>query len=84
MDRYDKTPLEERMERHRTHGDDGLRTKRETVMFRIRNTLNLIFMLGAVAGVICYLSADRQTGIYIILGSMVFKIMESAIRILRI
>lgn len=83
MNQYEKTPLEKRMAGRREHQEE-LHTKRETILLRIRNVLNLIFMVGAIVGVIYYVSADKQTGIYIILGAMVFKIMESAIRILRI
>jgi hypothetical protein len=52
---------------------------------RIRNWLNLIFMIGAVVGVILYLQKNEQThmlGLYIILCSMVVKIAESSLRML--
>lgn len=51
----------------------------------IRNWLNLIFMIGAVVGVILYLQKNEQThmmGLYIILCSMVVKIAESSLRML--
>ena len=52
---------------------------------QIRNWLNLIFMIGAVVGVILYLQKNEQThmlGLYIILCSMVVKIAESSLRML--
>lgn len=46
----------------------------------LRNVLNIIFMLGAIVSVIVYLCGPQRTAIYIALGAMVFKIVESAIR----
>ena len=53
---------------------------------RIRNWLNIIFMVGAVVGVIMYLQKSEQThmmGIYIILCSMVVKVAESTLRMMK-
>ena len=50
---------------------------------QIRNILNIIFMIGAVVGVILFLSKNEEShnlGLYIILISMCFKIAESALR----
>ena len=47
---------------------------------KIRNLLNIIFMLGAIIGVIYYLTKDRTVGTYIILIAMCFKIAESSLR----
>ena len=52
----------------------------------IRNWLNIIFMIGAVAGVILFLSKNEErhmTGLYIILCSMVVKIVESSLRMIK-
>lgn len=49
--------------------------------FKIRNILNTIFLLGAVAGMAIYFLHDHDLGIYVILGSMVLKMIESCIRI---
>ena len=44
--------------------------------------LNIIFMVGAVIGVIFYFALTDQTiGIIIILSSMVFKFAEAALRL---
>lgn len=66
-----------RPERFHRHPDDEDKT------LKLRNILNVIFMLGAIVGVVYYAFADRQTGTYIILGAIVVKIAESAFRILR-
>ena len=53
---------------------------------QIRNILNIIFMIGAVVGVILYLQKNEQThqlGLYIILISMCFKIAESSMRMIK-
>ena len=52
----------------------------------IRNILNIIFMIGAVVGVILYLSKNEERhylGLYIILISMCFKIAESSMRMIK-
>lgn len=51
-------------------------------LLKLRNVLNLIFMLGAVVGVCIYLFSNETTGIYIILGAMSFKIVECTLRFL--
>ena len=50
---------------------------------KIRNWLNLIFMIGAVIGVIWYLTKDKTAGTYIILIAMCFKIAESSLRMIK-
>lgn len=50
--------------------------------FWIRNILNIIFMIGAVVGVIFYFFTQKETlGIIIILTAMFFKMAECSIRI---
>lgn len=46
----------------------------------VRQILNLIFMIGAVIGVIIYLTGSSTTGIIVILAAMVFKIAECGFR----
>ena len=53
---------------------------------QIRNWLNIIFMIGAVVGVILFLSKNEERhmlGLYIILCSMVVKIAESSLRMIK-
>ncbi len=52
----------------------------------IRNILNLLFMIGAVIGVIFFISKNEekhQIGLYIIMVSMCFKIAESSLRMFK-
>ncbi len=50
----------------------------------VRQWLNIIFMIGAIVGVLTYLFHTPQTvGIIIVLVSMVFKIVECALRFIK-
>lgn len=49
--------------------------------FKIRNILNTIFIVGAIVGIALYFLKDHDLGIYVILGSMVLKMIESCLRI---
>lgn len=53
-------------------------------MFVVRNVLNILFMLGAIVGVVVILKFDNDTGLYIIGGAMALKFAESALRILKL
>lgn len=79
MNNNENTPLPGWHERHHEE-KSALKTKQERTNLIIRNILNLIFMIGAVAGVICHFYYDKQKGMYIILAAMAFKFIESAIR----
>ncbi|MGI6222893.1 MAG: hypothetical protein ACOYJG_04725 [Prevotella sp.] len=57
-----------------------LPSEEEDKFFKLRNLLNIIFMVGAVVGIIIYFCNYHQLGIIVILISMVFKMAESAIR----
>lgn len=46
----------------------------------VRQILNLIFMIGAIIGVIIFLTGNQVTGTIVILASMVFKIAECGFR----
>jgi fatty acid desaturase len=49
--------------------------------FKIRNILNILFMLGAVIGLIVwYISSSKTAGLIIILVAVVLKIIEVALR----
>ncbi len=49
----------------------------------IRNILNLVFMLGAVVGVVVYFVGNDRMGLYVILGAMLFKIAECCFRFIK-
>mgnify|MGYP006872992580 CR=1 FL=1 len=53
---------------------------------KIRNWLNIIFMIGALVGVIMYLQKNEQThmmGLYVILCAMAVKVVESSMRMIK-
>lgn len=51
--------------------------------FKIRNILNIIFMIGAVVGMCIFYFNDRTLGTIIILTAMAFKIAECCFRFIR-
>lgn len=69
-----------------TEGQNAERNPGRTgnLILKIRNVLNIIFMLGCVIGMIFYFKNDRDTGLYIIMVAVPFKIAESAIRLFKI
>lgn len=69
-----------------TAGDMRPRHRREggeDRYLRLRNILNLIFMVGALIGVLVYFQWDKQAGTVVILVSMVFKIVECVFRFMK-
>jgi len=50
----------------------------------LRMWLNIIFMVGAIAGLLVYFYADHETAKYILIAACVFKFVELALRILKI
>ncbi len=52
--------------------------------FVLRQWLNIIFLVGAVAGIIAMYTCSRETGIYIFLGASVLKFIELALRMLKL
>lgn len=50
----------------------------------LRFWLNVIFMIGAVAGLIVYFNADHDTAKWILVVSLVFKFVELFLRIFKI
>ena len=49
----------------------------------LRNWLNTIFIIGALAGMFIYYKGNRDTGLYVILASMMIKFAESALRMMK-
>ena len=49
----------------------------------LRNWLNFLFIVGAITGMFLYYKVSRETGIYVILGSMMIKFTESALRMMK-
>lgn len=51
--------------------------------FMIRNIMNIIFILGAIAGLLAYFCWSKENGTYIILISMAFKFFECIFRFIK-
>ena len=66
--------------RHRRGEEEQPRDR----FFKIRNILNIIFMVGAVVGVLVLYFHDKSMGTVIILVSMVFKMAECCFRLIRL
>ncbi len=64
---------------HRHRNDDAPKDKK----IRLRNWLNIIFMVGAIIGVLVYVLCNHDIGIIIVLAAMIFKIMEVSLRFLQ-
>lgn len=56
--------------------------RKHTRIDYIRQWLNIIFMLGAVVGVIFYFLSDSNTGVIILLTAIVFKFVECVLRVI--
>lgn len=50
----------------------------------LRMWLNIIFMVGAIAGLIIYFKVDHDTAKWVLIGSLVFKFVELFLRIFKI
>ncbi len=66
-----------RPERHRRNGTG--RGK----FFVLRNILNIIFIIGAIVGMLLYFFKNEEAGIVIVLGAMSFKMCECVIRLVK-
>ncbi len=58
------------------HGKD----KQPPRYLKLRNILNIIFMVGAIVGLLMYFYGDRFIGTIVIMIAMAIKIAESIIR----
>lgn len=59
------------------------REPQEDKYFKIRNILNIIFMLGAVVGMAVFYFGTRTTGAIIIITAIAFKVIECFFRLIR-
>lgn len=51
---------------------------------RLRWWLNIIFIIGAIIGMIWYTKGDKDTAIYIMIGAGVFKFIELTLRLAKL
>ena len=77
------TPEEQQQVNHpKRHNLEPFRDSSKTRVLRF--WLNVIFMLGAIAGLVVYFYADHEVAKYILIVASVFKFVELALRILKI
>ena len=57
--------------------------RRQVRLFKIRNVLNILFMVIAIIGITVYFLSSHTLGIYIVLASCVFKFVECSLRLIR-
>lgn len=57
--------------------------KRQVRMFKIRNVLNILFMVIAIVGIAVYFLTSHTVGTYIVLASCVFKFVECSLRLIK-
>ncbi len=67
----------------RINHNNRLKDKRQIRLFKIRNVLNILFMVIAVVGVAVYFLSNHTMGTYIVLVSCVFKFVECSLRLIR-
>lgn len=77
-----KDEIDEIVERRQAQ-HHGRPNERQLKMKKIRNWLNIAFMVIAMTGVIIYLAGNMTIGLYVIIASLPFKFVDAAIRILR-
>ena len=78
-----KRNVDEAMQnRPRRHNLEPFRDSSRTRVLRF--WLNVIFLVGAIAGLIVYFYADHYTAKWILLVSLVFKFVELFLRIFKI
>ena len=64
---------------HRRGEDEKSRDR----FFKIRNCLNIIFMIGAIVGMVVYFFSSHTVGTVIIICAMLFKMAECCLRFIR-
>ena len=69
-------------QRPRRHNLEPFRDSSRTRVLRF--WLNVIFMIGAIAGLIVYFKVDHDAAKWILLASLVFKFVELFLRIFKI
>ena len=59
------------------------RQKERGKFFLLRNILNIIFIIGAIVGMLVYFFQNEGAGTVIVLGAMAFKMCECVIRLVK-
>ena len=89
---YEETTIQDWEERNEEQearpkdafGRNGDRTRRERRDHpHLRNILNIIFMIGAIIGIVLYFLVGTTIGTIVILTAMAFKIVECSFRLIQ-
>jgi hypothetical protein len=64
---------------------NNLRPFRDEGRLRVlRQWLNIFFILGAIAGMLCFKLVDTNLGIYILIAASVLKFIELTLRMMKL
>ena len=66
----------------RYHSRDNEEEKQDKYL-QLRQILNVVFMIGAVIGVLLYFYQSKNIGTVVILAAMFFKMVECVFRLLK-
>ena len=81
---YNNQIIDQMVEDRLRHHRQDITSDKERMMLRIRNVLNLLFMVLAVVGVVVYIKFDLETGGWIIGTAIVIKTVEVALRLFKV
>jgi len=85
MDTLERSEQEAEYTLPRHHRHSHLEPFRDTgKLFWLRQWLNVLFMIGAVLGIVMLYVHSRELGIYIFIGASVLKFVELSLRILKL
>lgn len=69
----------------RHHRDEEPQHEEKRIVFIIRQILNIIFMIGAIVGVIFYIKEpDNMMSLIIIITAVMVKMAECALRVFKV
>lgn len=68
------------MRRMHRIGEDGQRGR----LYGVRQVLNLLFILTALAGMLLFFKVSRDTGGYVLIASCVLKFAEVTLRLMKL
>lgn len=61
----------------------GEETQNTDKWFKLRNTLNIIFILGVIVGIVLYFAWSETIGTCVLLTMIVVKIIECSLRLIK-
>lgn len=79
---YESSEKDELWQRFHRHGNDDPFDKHDR-MFKIRQLLNVFFILLTIAGIAVWYAVSPGMGSYILIGGVAFKFIELSMRIMK-